>query len=81
MAKLACISRWDEETASVLRDGLVRVPNRTYLWLHLVLNVENHSEAVTPKRMTKLVNELAHTFEDAYKSILGNLNSLRVLEQ
>jgi hypothetical protein len=64
----------DAETQ--LRDRLLEVPNRTYLWLHLALEeVRRSVGATTSKRVNNLVSALIknipRTVEDAYDKILN----------
>jgi len=59
-----------------LRDRLLEVPNRTYLWLHLALEeVRRSVGATTSKRVNKLISGLIknvpRTVEDAYDKILN----------
>jgi hypothetical protein len=64
------------DTEAQLRDRLLEVPNRTYLWLHLALEeVRRSVGATTSKRVNKLISGLIknvpRTVEDAYDKILN----------
>lgn len=54
----------------VLDDGLTRVPNRTYLWVHLVFGVLESLIVCSQSTLEKTVNELPSTVDKAYESIL-----------
>ena len=54
-----------------LVDRLLSTPNRTYLWLHLILDeVRKSLGASTPQRMLKIVETLPETVDAAYDAIL-----------
>ncbi|KAH7381872.1 ankyrin repeat-containing domain protein, partial [Cadophora sp. MPI-SDFR-AT-0126] len=54
-----------------LLDRLLSVPNRTYLWLHLILDeVRKSLGASTPQRMLRIVETLPETVDAAYDAIL-----------
>ena len=54
-----------------LVDRLLSIPNRTYLWLHLILDeVRKSLGASTPQRMLKIVETLPETVDAAYDAIL-----------
>ncbi|TVY81464.1 Vegetative incompatibility protein HET-E-1 [Lachnellula suecica] len=64
------------EAEDQLRNRLLEVPNRTYLWLHLTLEeVRRSVGATTPKRVNKLIGSfitnVPKTVEDAYDKILN----------
>ncbi|KAH6892555.1 ankyrin repeat-containing domain protein, partial [Thelonectria olida] len=55
----------------ILRDGLTRVPNRTYLWVHLICEVVRNIVGCTPSSLKKQLEEIPKTVDEAYESILA----------
>jgi len=66
--------RLDAITKEVLRQRLLDMKNRTYLWLHLTLeNVVKQSPNVkTPRRMKKVLDKIPATVYEAYEQMLGH---------
>jgi hypothetical protein len=64
-----------EEVRSSLQKRLCEIPNRTYLWLHLIMNEVKEAIAkgkgITEKKMLKVINILPKTVEEAYEKILA----------
>ena len=62
----------DAVTQKILQQRLLGTENRTYLWLHLVLEdiVKRSFKVKTPQRMEKFLELLPATVNDAYESIL-----------
>ncbi|KAE8449349.1 hypothetical protein EG329_008250 [Mollisiaceae sp. DMI_Dod_QoI] len=55
-----------------LLDRLLNIPNRTYLWLHLIINQIRISSGVsTAPRLIRIINEIPATVESAYEEILN----------
>jgi hypothetical protein len=61
----------DEETHLFLHSQLEKIPNRTYLWLHLVLNEVRDSYAQTGAKLQKVLDTIPQNLEEAYERILG----------
>ena len=53
---------------------LTNIPHRTYLWLHLVLDVIRKSPSSTINQMEKLTSKIPNTVEDAYEKILERID-------
>ncbi len=58
-----------------LEQKLISIPHRTYLWLHLILEViilrQDHLRAgVTKKNLEAVIDSIPETVEDAYTAIL-----------
>ena len=70
--RIASQIKMDCPTQSVLQKKLLATNNRTYLWLHLVLeDVKKRSlEVDTPKRMEKFLTKLPATIYEAYEHML-----------
>lgn len=64
----------EEYAHSLLRDRLQRIPNRTYLWLHLVLGELRYLLEQTGMGIEQVMDTLPETVEDAYKIALGRCN-------
>ncbi|KAM0804500.1 hypothetical protein BDR22DRAFT_878960 [Usnea florida] len=58
-----------------LISGLKRFQNRTYLWLHLTLDVIENTLESTTYDLEKLINRLPRRVEDAYEGILRRLSA------
>jgi ankyrin repeat domain-containing protein 50 len=57
-----------------LKQHLLCISNRTYLWLYMILNVIRESlGATTSKKLEKLVEELPETVSEAYEAILKKI--------
>jgi gas vesicle protein len=55
-----------------LLDTLLKVPNRTYLWLHLITDeIRMTSGSTSAKGLGKLVSSLAKSVDEAYGKILN----------
>ena len=54
----------------LLQDELTRVPNRTYLWVYLTLDVIQKSVNISRGSIRRGVNEIPKTVEEAYDKIL-----------
>ncbi|KAF2494972.1 hypothetical protein BU16DRAFT_590252 [Lophium mytilinum] len=63
--------RLAEDVRSSLHRRLSRVPNRTYLWLHLTLDEVEEGLGKTQKKLLKTINTLPRTVEEAYEKILA----------
>lgn len=61
----------DEDVQSSLHDRLCEIPNRTYLWLHLILDEIKNALGQTKKKLLKAVDTLPRTVEEAYEKILA----------
>ncbi|KAH9235084.1 hypothetical protein K456DRAFT_1834374, partial [Colletotrichum gloeosporioides 23] len=58
------------EATEILRKGLRRNPNRTYLWVSVICKmIENHND-VSPSSILDLIENLPGTVEMAYEKIL-----------
>lgn len=69
--KIASRKKLDDKTRTALQDRLLKTENRTYLWLHLVLEgVEKGFGLATPKKMRDFIDELPKTINQAYEAML-----------
>ncbi|KAL9076312.1 MAG: hypothetical protein Q9161_001028 [Pseudevernia consocians] len=70
--RIATQLKMDCPTQSVLQQKLLATSNRTYLWLHLILEdvVTRSLEVDTPKRMEKFLKKLPATIYEAYEHML-----------
>lgn len=71
-----CINRsspLNREVQNTFLRCLVEIPHRTYLWLHLILNVIRKSLKSTIQLET-LINRLSRMVEDAYEKILMKID-------
>ena len=58
------------EEQQLLQDELIRVPNRTYLWVHLTLDVIENSVYITSGNIRTDTNKIPKTVDEAYDKIL-----------
>ena len=58
---------------STLQEELLRMPHRTYLWLHLILDVIRKEIGPTKKRLKQIIGSLPNTIEEAYEAILSKV--------
>ena len=70
--RIASQLKMDCPTQSILQEKLLATSNRTYLWLHLILEdvVTRSLEVDTPKRMEKFLKQLPTTIYEAYEHML-----------
>ena len=69
------VSPSEEWFQPALMQHLSAIPHRTYLWLHLILEVTRLRQGslcggITPKKLRAAVQSLPRTVEDAYTAIL-----------
>ncbi|GAB1313192.1 NACHT-NTPase sigma domain-containing protein [Madurella fahalii] len=60
-----------EKEQGALLERLMRVPNRTYLWVHLTLDIFENTVRVDGDQIVKITSELPKTVDDAYNRILS----------
>ena len=58
------------EEQQLLQDELIRVPNRTYLWVHLTLDVIQNSVNITRGSIRTDISKIPKTVDEAYDKIL-----------
>ena len=69
------------DVQKALMEYLTKVPHRTYLWLHLILDVIRTSLDSTTRRLERLISKLPRTVEDAYEKILTRIDGSSLAEQ
>ena len=72
-----------DSTKSSLQTRLRAIPNRTYLWLHLTFDEIRNALGRTEKKISKVLETLPRTIEEAYEKILARCKEAetkRVLE-
>ena len=60
---------------------LKSIKHRTYLWLHLILDVIDKALHSTKARLERLVKKIPRSVEDAYEGILKRINDSEKAEQ
>lgn len=68
--EIATTLELNEDVESSLHYRLQQIPNRTYLWLHLVLEEVSNSLGRTAKKLRRVLDTLPRTVEEAYENIL-----------
>src|SRR6202012_6246471 len=58
------------EEQRLLQAELIRVPNRTYLWVHLTLDVIENSVYLTTGSIRSNTSKIPKTVDEAYDKIL-----------
>jgi hypothetical protein len=72
----------DKETYSLLHSQLKNIPNRTYLWLDLVLDEVRNSFGQTGAKLQRVLDTIPQNLEEAYEKILSRCkgqNARRIL--
>ncbi|KAJ5976903.1 hypothetical protein N7501_000245 [Penicillium viridicatum] len=64
-----------EEIRETLKSRLSKIPNTTYLWLHLTLEVLRDCLGQTKTKLLRRLDELPESVEQAYKEILRRCDS------
>ena len=63
---------FDSETEEFLLEQLLNIENRTYLWLHLILDqIRNSDNAGNKKAILKEIQTIPQSVSKAYEAILG----------
>jgi hypothetical protein len=70
LAEIAEREGWDSGVEVKLQDHMSKVPNRTYLWLHLVLDEVAKALVSTEAKLLEVIDTLPDTVDEAYKKIL-----------
>ncbi|GMG13698.1 unnamed protein product [Aspergillus oryzae] len=60
-----------EEEKSILLESVTRVPNTTYLWVYLTLNLIESIKDIDKTRILDATSDLPETVDDAYERILS----------
>ncbi|KAB8222006.1 hypothetical protein BDV33DRAFT_190091 [Aspergillus novoparasiticus] len=60
-----------EEEKSILLKSVTRVPNTTYLWVYLTLNLIENIKDIDKTRILDATSDLPKTVDDAYERILS----------
>ena len=75
--KLGHILKLDDSVRFFLEEGLVKVKNRTYLWLHVTLDAIRHRlESVSQKQLRIIIGTVPDTVEKAYTAILERSDNI-----
>ncbi|KAF1950654.1 ankyrin [Byssothecium circinans] len=64
------------EERKLLLGGLMRVPNRTYLWVHLTLDLFEKERYIDKIGILKVTSHLPKTIDEAYDRILSKSHDL-----
>ncbi|KAK2812471.1 hypothetical protein FQN50_001472 [Emmonsiellopsis sp. PD_5] len=59
-----------QDEQELVLEGLSSVPNRTYLWVYLVLHALDEIVPISPRNIRMLVRELPRSVNEAYNQIL-----------
>lgn len=72
VAQISLKKKLDTETQAALSKRLLRIENRTYLWLHLTLtSIEEANGLSTSKRVEIFIDQIPGSLNTAYESILS----------
>ncbi len=75
--KLGHILELDDSVRFFLEEELVKVKNRTYLWLHLTLDAIHHRlESVSQKQLRIIIGTVPDTVDKAYTAILERSDNI-----
>jgi ankyrin repeat protein len=67
----------DDSEQSILRDELLAMENRTYLWLKLIVDVIREEIDTSKSRLKRIVHTLPVTVDQAYEAILSKSKDQR----
>jgi hypothetical protein len=65
------------EEEQLLRRELLQIPNRTYLWVHLTLDLVQKAINIDARGISEVVSHLPRTVDEAYDKIWQNLRFRR----
>ena len=65
------------EETSFLETQLTSIPNRTYLWVHLTMDVINNIPGFSRGAVRQVVNEVPRSVNEAYEKILSRTSDER----
>jgi ankyrin repeat protein len=71
----------DDSEQSILRDQLLAMEHRTYLWLKLIVDVIREEIDPSKKRLERIVNTLPATVDQAYEAILSKSKDQRRVQK
>lgn len=63
-----------DEIRDALKHRLSEIENRTYLWLHLMLDVLRDFHGTTKSKLLQEIDQLPESIDEAYEEILGRCN-------
>ncbi|KAF7888284.1 uncharacterized protein EAF02_002825 [Botrytis sinoallii] len=63
----------DNETTSALKEKLLSMEHRTYLWLRLIFEVLEQQLKTTKNYLLQVIEKLPGTVDDAYEAILNRI--------
>ena len=63
--------RLEPDECDILLGNLISIPNRTYLWVALTLDVIENSIGITKGEISRVVKAIPKSVDDAYDKILG----------
>ncbi|KAF7938823.1 uncharacterized protein EAE98_001161 [Botrytis deweyae] len=63
----------DNETTSALKEKLLSMEHRTYLWLRLIFEVLEQQLKTTKNYLLEVIEKLPGTVDDAYEAILNRI--------
>lgn len=66
-----------QNECSLLLQRLMRVPNRTYLWVYLTLDLIESSINITEKIILEVTSNIPTTIDEAYERILSRSSNTR----
>ncbi|KAL1847004.1 hypothetical protein VTK73DRAFT_161 [Phialemonium thermophilum] len=70
-SRIAKMDRLAEKERAVLRKEMAGVTNRTYLWVHLVLEEVGKAILLSPTKIRSAVRNIPRTVDEAYERILS----------
>jgi ankyrin repeat protein len=80
-SRIAGMHRLGEKERAVLEKELTRVPNRTYLWVHLIFDEIKKSYLLTQRKIRSEVRNIPQTIDEAYDRILSKSRDVGLAEK
>ena len=82
VSEIASERSFDRKTEDFLLQRLLEMENRTYLWLHLILDqIQNSERAGNAKEMQKEIKSIPQSVSKAYEAILSKIKDKRMAEK
>jgi hypothetical protein len=80
-SRIAGMLRLGQKERAVLEKELTRVPNRTYLWVHLIFDEIKKSNLLTQGKIRSEVRNIPQTVDEAYDRILSKSRDVGLAEK
>ena len=73
MKKIGKDLKMSHREEKALKARISAIPNRTYLWLHLVLDLIGNQEDTSPSRLSRILDDIPEEVDQAYNALLDQI--------